>query len=399
MANYDYLDQSIVATCLIEPKDIDSFYNPTTQNHTGYAWDGSYYVAGVQQAGPVFASWYTEGTNAYRGMLLTFPQSGLVLLSKAACTILDSSTLDLKLWMQFLMENTYALVQDFNAALNGWHPSGLAYADGVLSIVYSPDTGNQVGAYGSSYSLTSNLIVNMDFAQDKVYLDVAVNPNAAGVIVTPPAYTMTQHQSYPDSNGSSFNGTQANPVRLFGFASSTDAFNNWTVSQTDNKLYITFYDGAMVQLSSVALNTLSFSNTVTPPSGTAYYTINTVDAQVNGIYQVTFQRNQGVVQYATSATSGNWFTTSFSASVATTGPSTENVFPLGTANPGDKVTVTGSPSSHMNLIFYDSAYGTISSTALTTSGVTTAPAGTAFWAVLLQGASVSGTYTGNYTFS
>jgi hypothetical protein len=287
----------------------------------------------------------------------------------------------------------------FNAALNGWHPSGLAYADGVLSIVYSPDTGNQVGAYGSSYSLTSNLIVNMDFAQDKVYLDVAVNPNAAGVIVTPPAYTMTQHQSYPDSNGSSFNGTQANPVRLFGFASSTDAFNNWTVSQTDNKLYITFYDGAMVQLSSVALNTLSFSNTVTPPSGTAYYTINTVDAQVNGIYQVTFQRNQGVVQYATSATSGNWFTTSFSASVATTGPSTENVFPLGTANPGDKVTVTGSPSSHMNLIFYDSAYGTISSTALTTSGVTTAPAGTAFWAVLLQGASVSGTYTGNYTFS
>jgi hypothetical protein len=170
MANYSYLTQSIQSSCLILPKDIDSFYNPVVKTHTGFAWDGTYYIAGVQQAGPVYASWYNEGVSAYRGLLKTFPQAGLILLSKVALTILDESTSALTLWMQFLLSNNFALTDRFNSDLNGWTPSGLAYADGVLSVTYSPDAGNGEGGYG----VTSNMVVHLDFSQDTAYLDVAI---------------------------------------------------------------------------------------------------------------------------------------------------------------------------------------------------------------------------------
>ena len=167
MANYNYLNQSIVSSCLIESKDIDSFYNPTTLRHTGFAWDGQLYYQGVLQPGPVYASWYSEGAGTFRGSLQTFPQEGLVLLSKVALSILDESTTNLTMWMQFLIQNDYAFPDNFNDELNGWRPSGLAYADGILSITYIPDYGNQPD------NILSNMVVSIDFTQDKVYLDVA----------------------------------------------------------------------------------------------------------------------------------------------------------------------------------------------------------------------------------
>jgi hypothetical protein len=187
MAAYDYINQSIMATCLIQPKDIDSFYNPITQGHTGFAWDGVLYSAGVQQYTPtsppnlIYASWYTEGVNAFRGELQTFPQTGLVLLSKAALTILDGSTSALNLWMQFLVENQYALADNWNDALNGWLPSNVIYADGVISVIYTPDPGNKTGSLSSppipgSYNINSSMVVHLDFTQDSVYVDVALIP-------------------------------------------------------------------------------------------------------------------------------------------------------------------------------------------------------------------------------
>lgn len=174
---YDYLDQAIRASCLIEPKDIDSFYNPDTMNHTGFAWDGTLYQNGVQVHGPVYASWFTESFGAYRGDSTTFPQAGLVLVSHVAVSILDETTSALTLWMQFLLQNnirnplasppvlpgSYALADNWNSELNGWIPSGCVYADGVLSIVYSPDYGNRSGtsivpsqviSYPTAYSIT-----------------------------------------------------------------------------------------------------------------------------------------------------------------------------------------------------------------------------------------------------
>lgn len=200
---YDYINQSIRATCLIEPKDDDSFYNPATLGHSGFAWDGTLYIEGVQQITiaspptPVYASWATEASGAYRGDSSTFPQAGLVLLSRVALTILDETTSALKLWMQFLLQSnvldpvssppvvagSYALTDNFNGELNGWLPSGLAYADGVLSVTYSPDAGNRDGVVTSgsgsppvtNYNIDSNMVVNIDFTQDKVYLDVALD--------------------------------------------------------------------------------------------------------------------------------------------------------------------------------------------------------------------------------
>lgn len=176
MAAYDYINQSIQASCLIEPKDIDSFYNPITQGHTGFAWDGQLYSAGVLQPGPVYASWYSEGVSAYRGELQTFPQTGLVLLSRVSLSILDGSTADLTLWMQFLVQDQYALADNWNGALNGWLPSGVIYADGVISVIYIPDPGNQNQTLTSppAYDISSNMVVHLDFTQDAVYVDVAV---------------------------------------------------------------------------------------------------------------------------------------------------------------------------------------------------------------------------------
>ena len=191
MATYDYINQAIVASCLIQPKTIDSFYNPVSQSHTGYAWDGTLYSAGVQEAGPVYASWYTEGAGDYRGNLPTFPTTGIVLLSNTALTILDGSTFALNMWMIFLFQNVlitpstgspgglgFALVNNFNSELNGWKPSSLAYADGILSAICTPDYGNQSGASldSTSYNINSNMVIHIDFSQDRVYLDVAVQP-------------------------------------------------------------------------------------------------------------------------------------------------------------------------------------------------------------------------------
>jgi hypothetical protein len=177
MAAYDYIDQSIVSTCLIEPKDIDSFYNPVLQGHTGFAWDGQLYSAGVLQGSPPqAASWFSEAPGAYRGELATFPQTGLVLLSKVALTIIDGSTTALKMWMQFLIQDQFGLPDNWNGELNGFAPSGLVYADGVLSVTYTPDAGNETGVAldQTGYNINSNMVVNIDFTQDKIFLDVAV---------------------------------------------------------------------------------------------------------------------------------------------------------------------------------------------------------------------------------
>ena len=200
----DYINQAILATCLIEPKDNDSFYNPTTMGHTGFAWDGTLYNAGVQVIpvgspplsppvpAPVYASWYTEAVNGatFRGDTPTFPQAGLILLSRVSLTILDETSSALTMWMQFLFQNniidpdssppqaagSYALTDNFNSELNSWLLSGLAYADGVLSVICTPDYGNKTGITTdeTSYNIDSNMIINIDFTQDSVYLDVGV---------------------------------------------------------------------------------------------------------------------------------------------------------------------------------------------------------------------------------
>jgi hypothetical protein len=188
MAPYNYLGQDIVASALIQPYDNDSFFNPTDNNHTGYAADGTHYTGGVQDPGPVYASWYTEfGTpnDPYRDDQAVFPTYGLILLSPVSLVILDESTPEtnanqLKLWMQFLLSDDYMLANNFNDSLQGFTPAALTYADGIISVTYTPDPGNQVpqtNQYGQPLPTTqaqSNMVVSIDFTTDSAYLDVAL---------------------------------------------------------------------------------------------------------------------------------------------------------------------------------------------------------------------------------
>jgi len=47
---YDFIDQNIVSSCLVQSYTDDSFYNPVVNQHTGFAFDGSYYSLGVLQS-------------------------------------------------------------------------------------------------------------------------------------------------------------------------------------------------------------------------------------------------------------------------------------------------------------------------------------------------------------
>lgn len=184
MAAYDYLDQNIVATALIQAFDNDSFYNPTTTGHNGFAADGTRYTNGVQDAGPVLASWFSEfgsSNDPYRDDQAAFPSNGLILLSPVAMTILNESTPvphanQLRLWMQFLMSDSFMMTNNFNQSLQGFTPSGLAYADGVISVTYTPDSGNQTPTSPPvpTDPAQSHMIVSIDFSQDSAYLDVAL---------------------------------------------------------------------------------------------------------------------------------------------------------------------------------------------------------------------------------
>jgi hypothetical protein len=178
---YNYLNQSMVATALIELKDDDSFYNPSL-GHNGFAWDGILYSEGQQVSeisGVQYASWFIEADTPgpYRSAQANFPTAGLVLLSKVALTILDESTYpNLNLWMQFLLADLFLLVNNFTSSYTsestiGFTPSGLAYADGVISVIYTPDEGASNITLGSGPA--STMVLSIDFSQDRAYLDVA----------------------------------------------------------------------------------------------------------------------------------------------------------------------------------------------------------------------------------
>jgi hypothetical protein len=194
--SYDFIDQNIVASCLIQGHTDDSFYYPVANLHTGYAFDGNYYSQGAVVAGHQQASWFTEyGTNPYRGDKAAFPTYGLVLLSPVSLVILDqtisvSVASALPLWMQFVLGDFNGLGNNFDSSIQGFLPSSVCYADGVISVTYTPDAGNEAAtSAGFGDILTTNpapnypivpaqscMVVSIDFSLDTMYLDVAVGP-------------------------------------------------------------------------------------------------------------------------------------------------------------------------------------------------------------------------------
>lgn len=184
---YDFIDQNIVASCLIQSHTDDSFYNPVVNLHTGYAFDGTYYAEGVPVAGHPQASWFLEAVGQFRNNQTAFPAFGLVLLSPVSLVILNQSNSvaqasALPLWMQFIFADNYALADNFNGSTQGFLPQSVCYADGIVSVTYSPDAGNQPDGLthpiltppANPPSAQSHMVVSIDFTQDRVYLDVAV---------------------------------------------------------------------------------------------------------------------------------------------------------------------------------------------------------------------------------
>lgn len=148
--SYNFIDQQIVSSCLIQAYTDDSFYFPSSGNqHTGYAFDGSFYSLGVLQSAHPKASWFTEfGSNPFRGSTAQFPSFGVILLSPVSLVILDQSkavaaAASLPLWMQFILGDNNALANNFDGSVQGFLPSKVIYADGIVSVTYSPDAGNQ----------------------------------------------------------------------------------------------------------------------------------------------------------------------------------------------------------------------------------------------------------------
>jgi hypothetical protein len=178
---YNFMNQPILASALVQVSDSDSFYFPEDNGHYGYAFNGSHYTNGIQGSPPLVASWYSEGVGPYRGSSAPFPSYGLILLGRANLTILDESTSALKLWMTFLLSDLLLLTDNFALgnqnysppALVGYIPSGLSYANGVISVVYSPDAGAESLVYPPQPA-TSSLIVNIDFATDSAWLDTSL---------------------------------------------------------------------------------------------------------------------------------------------------------------------------------------------------------------------------------
>lgn len=166
MASYDYLDQALSASILVQPFDNESFFHPKI-GHTGFAYDGTRYTNGIQDPGPVFSSWYIEAPGPYRSAAKPFPTQAIVLLSKVSMVILDETNSNLPLWMQFLLEDNFALPDNFENAFIGFTTQLLTYSNGVISVTSVPDPGSQI---------QSNMIVTFDFVADQTYLYVALTP-------------------------------------------------------------------------------------------------------------------------------------------------------------------------------------------------------------------------------
>lgn len=155
-----------VSSCLISPRDNDSFFNPVLMGHTGFAANGTMYNTGVPQ--PVVASWFSEGLSSTRGNP-AFPSTGLALLSKTDLTIYDESDRHLPLWMRFVLADNLLLTNNFDG-LHGFTPSEVSYAQGVISLLFTPDPG---------LVLQTNLVITIDFSKDTAAIEFISGPGSA----------------------------------------------------------------------------------------------------------------------------------------------------------------------------------------------------------------------------
>jgi hypothetical protein len=155
---YNFINQNVLTTKAINARNNDPFFHPESLGLTGFAYDGFYYNLGVPSS--TQASWFTEGPGLFRGTSSEFPQSSVVILSDVALNIV-SQTQTLDLWMTFLIQNNYALPNNYSYTSQGFKPASLEYASGRIVVNYNPDPGSQS---------PSAMSVTLDFVNDSSYL-------------------------------------------------------------------------------------------------------------------------------------------------------------------------------------------------------------------------------------
>lgn len=161
---YLFPNQAVITTCLCIQRDADSFFSPVALSHTGFAFDGAFYTAGVKSP-TLVASWASEAQGPTRGPLPTFPTQALVIVSRASITILDATTNPLNLWMIFYLADSYGYRNNPAHAQAGYLASAVTWANGKLSITLSPDAGSPSKEI---------LVLTVDFPQDTMYADTCV---------------------------------------------------------------------------------------------------------------------------------------------------------------------------------------------------------------------------------
>jgi hypothetical protein len=156
---YDYLDQPVLSSLIIQKQEMDSFFSPALLGHSGFSADGLYYVNGIVNP-QLQASWYTETAGTERSSAQAFPDRTLVIASRASLALLSAVTMEL--WMLFYLGDDKALRYNPTGVQLSYTPSGLSWANGLLTLNLTADAGDSTQA---PYALT------IDFTRDQVYAD------------------------------------------------------------------------------------------------------------------------------------------------------------------------------------------------------------------------------------
>lgn len=161
----------VYCSYLIHAEPNDQFFNPTYGDFgklTGYGSNGSYFTNGIEDEQNK-ASWWTEGIGGgdavTRSGTQGFPATALVLVTDQSIAILDQTD-NLSLWMIFKKKRDNAYSDTFNLDANAkFVPAAVSYESGIVQVTFAPAEGS---------SVASIAVLCIDFAQDFIYVDVAL---------------------------------------------------------------------------------------------------------------------------------------------------------------------------------------------------------------------------------
>jgi hypothetical protein len=210
---------------------------------------------------------------------------------------------------------------------------------------------------------------------------------------TPCTYTIDQVNNEPPQDNIS--GCYYAAIGMLMPSVSGDTLTSIAVTQSNAKLFLTFYNSSFTQLSTIDLSTVGSS--VTAPANTAWFIVSANGATIGDSYSLSFLLN-GIGAYLYAVSPDATFTSDFDTAISSGGSVLTdgvNQYPFAAIVPGKTFTVDFGVLGSPILTFYNSSLGVISTVTMATSGVYTSPAGTAWWSIT----STTGEIIVDYTIS